>query len=118
MPEVNAASDNIRSQYLGQDRSVNIQKEIKERSQIEDGKLGGVEFRDKPKQMDRDDFLKLLVKQLTTQDPTAPVQDQQFKTQLVAVKPSSGILLQHKTQQRRDTTNHRSKSIVSLGLAE
>ncbi|MBX7088828.1 MAG: endoflagellar hook capping protein [Leptospirales bacterium] len=82
MPEVNAASDNIRSQYLGQDRSVNIQKEIKERSQIEDGKLGGVEFRDKPKQMDRDDFLKLLVKQLTTQDPTAPVQDQQFIAQM------------------------------------
>ncbi len=84
MPETapNPLSDSIRSNYLGQDRSVNIQREIKERKQIEDGKLDGVEFRDKPKQMDRDDFLKLLVKQLTTQDPTAPVQDQQFIAQM------------------------------------
>ncbi|MCE9598330.1 MAG: hypothetical protein K8S54_10215 [Spirochaetia bacterium] len=82
MPEVDKTSEAIRSQYFGQDRGVNIQKEINERKRIEDGKLDGVEFRDKPKQLDRDDFLKLLVKQLTTQDPTAPVQDQQFIAQM------------------------------------
>lgn len=82
MPEVNQTSEAIRSQYFAQDRQVNIQKEINERKRIEDGNLDGVEFRDKPKQLDRDDFLKLLVKQLTTQDPTAPVQDQQFIAQM------------------------------------
>lgn len=81
MPEINN-SDTIRSQYLNQDRGVNLDRLVREREQIEQGGLDKVEFRDKPKSMDRDDFLKLLVKQLTTQDPTAPVQDQQFISQM------------------------------------
>lgn len=81
MPEINN-SDTIRSQYLNSDRGVNLDRLVREREQVEQGKLDGVEFRDRPKSMDRDDFLKLLVKQLTTQDPTAPVQDQQFIAQM------------------------------------
>jgi flagellar basal-body rod modification protein FlgD len=81
MPEINN-SDTIRSQYLNQDRGVSLDRLVREREQIEQGGLDKVEFRDKPKSMDRDDFLKLLVKQLTTQDPTAPVQDQQFISQM------------------------------------
>lgn len=81
MPEINN-SDTVRSQYLGQDRGVSLDKLVREREQIEQGGLDKVEFRDRPKTMDRDDFLKLLVKQLTTQDPTAPVQDQQFISQM------------------------------------
>ncbi|MDH5656609.1 MAG: hypothetical protein OEZ34_11910 [Spirochaetia bacterium] len=68
--------------YLKQDRSVNIQQELTKNEKLNESGLQDVEIRSRPHQLGKDDFLKLLVTQLTHQDPTEPMKDQQFIAQM------------------------------------
>lgn len=79
MPEVS----DVKSNYLSQEnRSVNIKQTLDSQKKLEEGKLADVEIVDKAKSMGKDDFLKLLITQLTHQDPTQPVKDQAFIAQM------------------------------------
>ena len=69
-------------EYLNQDKSINVRKHLEEQKKTKESGLEGIEIRKKPKQLGKNDFLKLLVKQLTHQDPTAPMKDQQFIAQM------------------------------------
>lgn len=71
-----------KSKYLNQDRSVNLQDHLKKQEKLEKSGLQNIEIRDKAKQLGKDDFLMLLVKQLTHQDPTRPIKDQAFIAQM------------------------------------
>ncbi|MBX7057465.1 MAG: endoflagellar hook capping protein [Leptospirales bacterium] len=83
MPEVSQlSSDQLRNRYLNQDRQVNIQQTLREQEQLQQSGLQDIEVRESPKQLGKDDFLKLLITQLSHQDPTQPVQDQQFIAQM------------------------------------
>lgn len=83
MPAPTALSNEQTKQgYLGQDRQVNIRKNLEEQQKVKDGGLENVEIRKTAKQLGKDDFLQLLITQLTYQDPTAPVKDQQFIAQM------------------------------------
>ncbi|MCB1322781.1 MAG: endoflagellar hook capping protein, partial [Leptospiraceae bacterium] len=72
----------VRSDYLAQDRSVNLRQTLDEQQQSEESGLNGIEIRQTAKSLGKDDFLQILITQLTHQDPTSPVQDQQFIAQM------------------------------------
>ena len=83
MPEPTALStQQARQSYLDQDRQVNIRKNLEEQQKVKEGGLEGIEIRKTAKQLGKDDFLQLLITQLSYQDPTAPVKDQQFIAQM------------------------------------
>lgn len=84
MPNVTSSIEleQNRNSYMNQDRSVNIERLIEERRQVQESGLEGIEIMRQPKQLGKDDFLKLLITQLSSQDPTNPVQDQQFIAQM------------------------------------
>ncbi len=84
MPNVTSSIEleQNRNGYLNQDRSVNIERLVEERRQIQESGLEGIDILRQPKQLGKDDFLKLLITQLSSQDPTNPVQDQQFIAQM------------------------------------
>lgn len=84
MPNVTSSIEleQNRNSYMNQDRSVNIERLIEERRQVQESGLDGIEIMRQPKQLGKDDFLKLLITQLSSQDPTNPVQDQQFIAQM------------------------------------
>ena len=71
-----------RQEYLNQDRTVNIRKQLTEQEELRKTGLEGIEIRKTLKSLGKDDFLKLLVTQLTHQDPTEPLKDQQFVAQM------------------------------------
>ncbi len=83
MPENTILStEQARQNYLGQDRSVNLQKNLDEQKKVQESGLQDIEIRKTAKNLGKDDFLQLLITQLTYQDPTSPVKDQQFIAQM------------------------------------
>ena len=82
MPELEALSNNIQKQYLGKEASVNIQRTLQKQEEKAKSGLNGIEVRNTPHSLGKNDFLKLLVTQLSYQDPTSPVKDQQFIAQM------------------------------------
>lgn len=80
MPE--AGSEAIKNRYLNSDKRVNLQEYLQKMQKEEASGLKGIEIREKPKQLGKDDFLKLLITQLSKQDPTNPVKDQDFIAQM------------------------------------
>lgn len=79
MPEINTA---VRSKYLDQDKSFSIQKHLDQLDKEEKSGLKGIEIREKSKELGKDDFLKILITQLSQQDPTSPMKDQEFIAQM------------------------------------
>jgi flagellar basal-body rod modification protein FlgD len=79
MPEINTA---VRSKYLEQDKSFSIQKHLDQLDKEEKSGLKGIEIREKSKELGKDDFLKILITQLSQQDPTSPMKDQEFIAQM------------------------------------
>lgn len=79
MPDINAAT---RSKYLDSNKNVSIQKHLDQLDKEEKSGLKGIEIREKAKELGKDDFLKILITQLSQQDPTNPMKDQDFIAQM------------------------------------
>lgn len=87
MPNINGiqketGSEAVRNKYLDSDKTIRIDEHLKKIEKEEKSGLKGIEIRSVPKQLGKDDFLKLLVTQLSKQDPTNPVKDQDFIAQM------------------------------------
>ncbi|PJZ69570.1 endoflagellar hook capping protein [Leptospira perolatii] len=111
MPEVSSASQEAaRSNYLEGDRSFNIRNHFDKLEKEEKGGLQGIEIRSTAKALGKDDFLKLLITQLSSQDPTNPVKDQDFIAQMAQF--SSLEQMNNISQGIGKMTNRQSFSLV------
>lgn len=77
-----AGSESIKNRYLDSDKKVDIRAHLDKIEKESKSGLKGIEVRETPKQLGKDDFLKLLITQLTQQDPTNPMKDQDFIAQM------------------------------------
>ncbi len=75
-------SESLKKKYLDKDKKVDVQSYLEQLKKEEKSGLKNIEVRDTPKQLGKDDFLKLLITQLSQQDPTSPVKDQDFIAQM------------------------------------
>ena len=77
------SSAQIRQQYLQtKNNSNNIAQILESQNKEERSGLKGIEVRSRAPNLGKDDFLQLLVTQLSYQDPTSPIKDQQFIAQM------------------------------------
>lgn len=72
----------IRNRYLDSDKKFDIKSHLKRLEKEEKSGIKNIEVRATPKQLGKDDFLRLLITQLSKQDPTNPVKDQDFIAQM------------------------------------
>lgn len=72
----------IRNRYLDSEKKFDLKTHLKRLEKEDKSGLKGIEIRATPKQLGKDDFLKLLITQLSKQDPTNPVKDQDFIAQM------------------------------------
>jgi flagellar basal-body rod modification protein FlgD len=77
-----ASSESTKTKYIDADKKVDIKSYLDRLNKEEKAGLKGIEVRETPKQLGKDDFLKLLITQLTQQDPTNPMKDQDFIAQM------------------------------------
>lgn len=111
MPEANAVSNEAtRSRYLEGDRSYDLRKHFDKLEKEEKSGLQGIEVRSTAKALGKDDFLKLLITQLSSQDPTNPVKDQDFIAQMAQF--SSLEQMNNISQGIGKMTNRQSFSLV------
>ncbi|MBE7412118.1 MAG: flagellar hook capping protein [Leptospiraceae bacterium] len=84
MPDIQTTqnSEAARARYLDSDKRFDLKKHLENLDKEEKGGLKGIEIRSGQKQLGKDDFLKLLITQLSHQDPTSPVKDQDFIAQM------------------------------------
>ncbi|MCB1159233.1 MAG: endoflagellar hook capping protein, partial [Leptospiraceae bacterium] len=82
MPAPIESSKAIKERYLNSDKKVNIKDHLNQMEKEEKSGLKGIDVHISPKQLGKDDFLKLLITQLSKQDPTNPVKDQDFIAQM------------------------------------
>ncbi|MBK8394553.1 MAG: endoflagellar hook capping protein [Leptospiraceae bacterium] len=76
------SSESTKTKYMDADKKVDIKSYLDRLNKEEKAGLKGIEVRETPKQLGKDDFLKLLITQLTQQDPTSPMKDQDFIAQM------------------------------------
>lgn len=115
MPETAVQKTLSRNQYLSKDKSVNFKKHFAEQKKLKESGLEGIEVRKTNKQLGKDDFLKLLITQLTHQDPTAPVKDQAFIAQMAqfsSLEQMKNVSSTLKTMSEKQSQNLVGKFIV------
>ncbi|HMV42263.1 MAG TPA: flagellar hook capping FlgD N-terminal domain-containing protein [Leptospiraceae bacterium] len=79
---IDPSTESTKTKYLDADKKVDIKSYLDKLSKEEKSGLKGIEVRETPKQLGKDDFLKLLITQLSQQDPTNPMKDQDFIAQM------------------------------------
>ena len=102
----------IAQNSINQDKSIFI-TDIVQENQNNQGiasESNRVDIVDRPQQLGKDEFLRLLVTQLTYQDPTAPIKDQEFIAQMAQF--SSLEQMQNVSRSMQELSNQQSQSLL------